>query len=288
MNMKTTTLGLAASVCLVSNSFATSIIADFESSSATAAATAGGYFDGSNDSAANLNLGTSGGTWSGISTSTASGAVKVVSPARNWQNETLSNTGNMLVIGINPSSNDLTHVSTAQLTFDTAMTLAGTTLSMDLAQLGSGGQFGQTFIDLMDGGTVVARFAMGTDAGEGRGTINHYSAIGAGFYDNKTALGTENELWESSNQTVATVTLNLGATSFDLSTTGALVTNITTAGQGLSYVNGATTFDGIRLSSEQSKASMAVDNISVVAVPEPSSSALLGLGGLALILRRRK
>ena len=31
-----------------------------------------------------------------------------------------------------------------------------------------------------------------------------------------------------------------------------------------------------------------VDNISVNAVPEPSSTALLGLGGLALILRRRK
>ncbi len=31
-----------------------------------------------------------------------------------------------------------------------------------------------------------------------------------------------------------------------------------------------------------------VDNIVVSAVPEPSSAALLGLGGLALILRRRK
>lgn len=31
-----------------------------------------------------------------------------------------------------------------------------------------------------------------------------------------------------------------------------------------------------------------VDNYSVVSVPEPSSTALLGLGGLALLLRRRK
>ena len=31
-----------------------------------------------------------------------------------------------------------------------------------------------------------------------------------------------------------------------------------------------------------------VDNVSVNAVPEPSSAALLGLGGIALILRRRK
>ncbi|MEZ7957082.1 MAG: PEP-CTERM sorting domain-containing protein [Rubritalea sp.] len=31
-----------------------------------------------------------------------------------------------------------------------------------------------------------------------------------------------------------------------------------------------------------------IDNFSITAVPEPSSTALLGLGGLALIMRRRK
>ena len=31
-----------------------------------------------------------------------------------------------------------------------------------------------------------------------------------------------------------------------------------------------------------------VDNVNLTAVPEPTSTALLGLGGLALILRRRK
>ena len=35
-------------------------------------------------------------------------------------------------------------------------------------------------------------------------------------------------------------------------------------------------------------AQYSVDDVSVTAVPEPSSAALLGLGGLALILRRRK
>ncbi|NWK57339.1 PEP-CTERM sorting domain-containing protein [Verrucomicrobiaceae bacterium N1E253] len=32
---------------------------------------------------------------------------------------------------------------------------------------------------------------------------------------------------------------------------------------------------------------VAIDNISIVAIPEPTSAALLGLGGLSLILRRR-
>jgi hypothetical protein len=31
-----------------------------------------------------------------------------------------------------------------------------------------------------------------------------------------------------------------------------------------------------------------LDNLNVTSVPEPSSAALLGLGGLALMLRRRK
>ncbi|NWK54203.1 PEP-CTERM sorting domain-containing protein [Verrucomicrobiaceae bacterium N1E253] len=37
-----------------------------------------------------------------------------------------------------------------------------------------------------------------------------------------------------------------------------------------------------------SQASAFVDNVSLVAVPEPSSAALLGLGGAALLMRRRK
>jgi len=44
---------------------------------------------------------------------------------------------------------------------------------------------------------------------------------------------------------------------------------------------------GIRLHSDTNDPSR-IDNISITTVPEPSSAALLGLGGLALILRRRK
>ena len=44
----------------------------------------------------------------------------------------------------------------------------------------------------------------------------------------------------------------------------------------------------VETSGNTNSANPAIDNVSVNEVPEPSSAALLGLGGLALILRRRK
>jgi hypothetical protein len=44
----------------------------------------------------------------------------------------------------------------------------------------------------------------------------------------------------------------------------------------------------IQLQSPNSGGSVYIDNVSLNLVPEPSTTALLGLGGLALILRRRK
>ena len=44
----------------------------------------------------------------------------------------------------------------------------------------------------------------------------------------------------------------------------------------------------VETSGNTNSSNPAIDNVSVNAVPEPSSAALLGLGGLALILRRRK
>ena len=48
--------------------------------------------------------------------------------------------------------------------------------------------------------------------------------------------------------------------------------------------------EDLNLNSTGTGSGVAIDNVSleVIAVPEPSSAALLGLGGLALILRRRK
>lgn len=44
----------------------------------------------------------------------------------------------------------------------------------------------------------------------------------------------------------------------------------------------------VRLFLGNGSGGVSIDDVSVTAVPEPSSAALLGLGGLALILRRRK
>ncbi|MGB1258969.1 MAG: PEP-CTERM sorting domain-containing protein [Akkermansiaceae bacterium] len=44
----------------------------------------------------------------------------------------------------------------------------------------------------------------------------------------------------------------------------------------------------LKFSNSEGATQAVIDNINVSAVPEPSSAALLGLGGLALILRRRK
>jgi len=66
---------------------------------------------------------------------------------------------------------------------------------------------------------------------------------------------------------------------------------VTTQTTDLSSITGAQSVE-IRIalgdnSSSNSKASF-IQGIQLTTVPEPSSAALLGLGGLALILRRRK
>ncbi|QQL44910.1 PEP-CTERM sorting domain-containing protein [Sulfuriroseicoccus oceanibius] len=64
---------------------------------------------------------------------------------------------------------------------------------------------------------------------------------------------------------------NFNDYSFDYTATGAEVGNIT-----------------VVLSEENSSGRFHIDNVRLTAVPEPSSAALLGLGGLAMILIRRK
>ena len=71
-----------------------------------------------------------------------------------------------------------------------------------------------------------------------------------------------------------------------------LQTNATTSGTAVSDANwavyGTFTGDTLTISGTNSGGRSVLSGFQVVAVPEPSSAALLGLGGLALIVRRRK
>ena len=57
---------------------------------------------------------------------------------------------------------------------------------------------------------------------------------------------------------------------------------------GIADTTGAVSDVDFSMGSNWGTSQYSVDNVSVTVVPEPSSAALLGLGGLALILRRRK
>jgi len=111
-------------------------------------------------------------------------------------------------------------------------------------------------------------------------------SVGLHITGNTTAAGSNlSNFVSSGNNEVITTTITYdGAnTSIQLSDSNENLTAHTFAGQ--------LTFDGIGIQSlHASTATNGIDDISVTldTVPEPSSAALLGLGGLALILRRRK
>ncbi len=97
------------------------------------------------------------------------------------------------------------------------------------------------------------------------------------------------------NTSTATSSISLGSGSFTASTAGTVadyddfdidVSSISLDDGEEGYFQ--ITFDGATPSGSTVNSSSAIDNVELTVVPEPSSAALLGLGGLALILRRRK
>ena len=77
---------------------------------------------------------------------------------------------------------------------------------------------------------------------------------------------------------------------YDVTTDVSLIGNLTWSSISSSTLNstGTDLFVRITLNDGVNSSQLGLDNVSVNEVPEPSSAALLGLGGLALILRRRK
>tara|TARA_B110000908_G_scaffold69609_1_gene83953 strand:- start:91 stop:888 length:798 start_codon:yes stop_codon:yes gene_type:complete len=109
-------------------------------------------------------------------------------------------------------------------------------------------------------------------------------------WDLTTTVGTDadNDLPAFQTEPSGTISMVFSSTGYILSLDGAndyTTSEITfSAGIDLAYLE----FRGQSGGSNSTDGGMILDNISVAAVPEPSTTALLGLGGLALILRRRK
>ena len=82
------------------------------------------------------------------------------------------------------------------------------------------------------------------------------------------------------------------ALSGELTGTGTYSKTFSISGLGIAGVTTAADLDYYLIQFAQEEDGLAgttsIDNFSITAVPEPSSTALLGLGGLALIMRRRK
>ena len=194
--------------------------------------------------AANLNLGTTGGTWSGIAVVGTGG---------------VSMNGEVMTVG---SGGNATKTSTATLNFDSAHNLDGATFSFDGILQGFGGAPGQIYFDLFDGATQILRVSMSPDSGAGRGTVSHWSAVGG----TRTGLTAEDGIWSAVNQTV-NVSLSLGASDFSLVTTGGVSTNANSIG--LAYFAGATStsFNKLVITAVDNKAVVDIDNINIVGTP---------------------
>lgn len=127
------------------------------------------------------------------------------------------------------------------------------------------------------------------DDGQEIGNIEGAANGAANFNSNSDELTTYNLTDGASSGFGGTGT----AISGELTGAGTFTSTFSIAGLGISGVTTAADLDYYIIQFTQEEDGLAgttsVDNFSLAAtVPEPSSAALLGLGGLALILRRRK
>ena len=204
---------------------------------------------------ANLNAGTSGGTWSDLSVTANVNAAIVVA-----QTDIL--TGKWLHIGVDKSANDSTHTSTATLNFDTPRSLGSSTiLSLDAYKLGGGGQPGGMYLEgYSSGGEKLFKIAFGNGTNASgpalRGSIRHYNTADTG-----TDLAAQDAIWNGMQ--LQNVQLTLDTTGFKIKTTDVQGNSVTYPG--LSYVNAmGGNLAKVVFTARQSKASWGLDNISLV------------------------
>ena len=172
---------------------------------------------------------------------------------------------------------------------------------------GNGGGAFNTTIDVSNGSFI----AQGLDnffLGNSSGDSNVFTVTGGSvLFDSNLGIGrdesTGNLLTISGGTVNITGTLSFdvpgnvndlddaadGTLDFTAGSTGSLtVTGLDAAAYEAFYDAGDLTFAGANTETFSDVFQVSGNTLSLVAVPEPSSTALLGLGGLALILRRRK
>ena len=147
-------------------------------------------------------------------------------------------------------------------TFSAADPGAGLGLQVYLGESAGGGQINLVVVDLDN---------------DGDGDVQIYDTTLASFQTVLTDAVTFGE------QTTLSLTFNSFGAGFDYDLA---VGSKSATGLSFSQNNVLDDFDKVSFVNEFGNTGYEIDNVAVV--PEPSSAALLGLGGLALILRRRK
>ncbi len=157
-------------------------------------------------------------------------------------------------------------------------------LDLDISNAsGVGSGFGGTF---NAGATPSSPFNIATAYSDG---LFDNSGIGIGFAFTELVIGGVYEITlyggrSNANFANGTVSFSTGS-----GTGGTLESRTATTFTGTANGSGALTLDVVDSSGAVANGlNTTVSALSITAVPEPSSTALLGLGGLALILRRRK
>lgn len=276
MNKKYTIHGLLAASLIGSSHAALIFSSNFTGSTADTSATTTPSGQ-TVTTAANLNAGTTVGTWDAPS-STVAGASSQSSGVLVSSGISSGMTGNWLMVGglgnTDPFGSTGTQDSIARFNLSSTVSLNGTSISMAAKMFDTGGQPGGMFITGYDaGGAALFQAVMGTGGTYTQGTISSMVTAGGALNNSSSQLWT--------NGVTNTVDFTLGAAGYSVTADGGTTT---VAG---SYF-GTGDLASIELHAFDSKSNFGIDNITVNGVPEPSSVALLGLGGLALILRRRK